>query len=285
MRYLANNEETILAASVTTIEQYKQLNKIENGLLILWNVGTSCTLVLDGRKVEMENNCITFVTEFHKIEALEFERLNIIQFNRPFYCIEEHDHETGCKGILWYSTTSIPKFVIPEEKQKQFDTLWDTLQFEIEEEENDNLKLDMLRIIVKRLIILSLRIYKKESKDIPTSDSGVALVREFNYLVEVNFKELTKVQDYAKLLYKSPKTISNTFKKFTDKTPLRLINERRIREAKFQLKNTDYTIQEISDTLNFNDVQAFSNFFKKFEKMPPTLYRSKHATTKFSFPN
>jgi len=83
------------------------------------------------------------------------------------------------------------------------------------------------------------------------------------------------VSDYAELLHKSPKTLSNLFNKHTDKTPLKIINERRMLEARRLLKYTDVSIQEIADELNFADAQAFSNFFKKKDKISPSQFRRK----------
>ena len=82
-------------------------------------------------------------------------------------------------------------------------------------------------------------------------------------MVEKYYKSKTTVADYAKMLFKSPKTLSNLFKKHIDKTPLQIISERRLLEAKRMLKYTDQSIQDIADELAFSDIQAFSNFFKK----------------------
>lgn len=273
MEFRSPIDEKILVAQVVPERTYMFDQELDERLTILWNTGATATFVLDNQELEIEKDCVTFLTEFHKIEKLEFTKLNVIQFNRDFYCVREHDHETGCKGLLFYSTMTIPKLIIPKDKQRQFETLWEIFEFEMEEE--DNMKIDMLRNLLKRFLILSLRIYKTQNKNLPTDDSSIALIREFNYLVEVNFKELTQVQDYAKLLHKSPKTISNIFKKFIDKTPLQFINNRRMREARHQLRYSDLTIQEISDSLNFKDVQAFSHFFKKRENISPSQFKTK----------
>ena len=132
----------------------------------------------------------------------------------------------------------------------------------------------MLRSVLKRFLILCLRIYKNQNENIPTDDDSIGLIREFNYLVETNYKRLTKVADYAELLFKSPKTLSNLFKKFIDKTPLQIINDRRMLEAKRLLKYTDMHIQEIADDLSFSNIQAFSNFFRKRENRSPSQFRT-----------
>ncbi|MFK7000164.1 helix-turn-helix domain-containing protein [Flavobacterium oreochromis] len=79
------------------------------------------------------------------------------------------------------------------------------------------------------------------------------------------------------MLFKTPKTLSNLFKKHIDKTPLEIINNRRLLEAKRLLNYTHLPIQEIADELSFNDIQSFSNFFKKQTNLSPTEFRNTTA--------
>ncbi len=275
MNFESLSKERIFVSSVVPERNFTFEKDIKSGLTIVWNRGAAARFSVDNKEVIVDKNCIIFLTEFHNVDNFEFEKMNVIQFNRGFYCIETHDTETGCKGLLFYGASSIPKIVIPEDRQRQFEILWEVFEWEMKE--RDNLKAEMLRSVLKRFLILCLRIYKTQNQDIPTDDVNISLIREFNYLVEKNYRELTKVSDYANLLYKSPKTLSNLFNKFTDKTPLQVINERRLLEARRLLKYTDQPIQEIADDLNFADVQAFSNFFKKRENQSPSQFRVEAA--------
>jgi len=271
MNFESSTNERIFVSSIEPQRDFTFEKDIKNGLTVVWNVGEEASFKVDNKAVTVEKNCVIFLTEYHMVENFAFEKLNVIQFNRGFYCIETHDTETGCKGLLFYGASSVPKILIPEDKIKQFKTLWEVFEWEMEEK--DNLKMEMLRSVLKRFLILCIRIYKNLNKDIPTNDTNIGLIREFNYLVEKNYKALTKVSDYAELLHKSPKTLSNLFNKFTEKTPLKIINDRRLLEARRLLKYTDLHIQEIADELNFVDTQAFSNFFRKKENRSPSKFR------------
>lgn len=79
---------------------------------------------------------------------------------------------------------------------------------------------------------------------------------------------------YAALLFKSPKTISNTFKKISGKTPLQFIQERILLEAKRYLLYTEKDISEIGYELGFPDIQSFSRFFKKNQGVSPSTFRN-----------
>jgi len=272
MKYITEIDESIFVSEIVPERSYMFDKDLKTGLSIIWNKGKEARLMIDNEVVRIGKNCAIFLTEFHRIDDFQFERMNVIQFNRPFYCINENDKETGCKGLLFFGTSHIPKIAIPAEKKKQFDLLWEITMMEMEE--MDSLKLEMLRALLKRFLILFLRVYKKQNQNLPSDNVSIGLIREYNYLVETNYKIFSKVSDYAKLLHKSPKTLANIFKKYIDKTPLQIINNRRLLEAKRLLKYTDSTIQEISDELNFKDVQSFSHFFNTRIGKSPSAFRN-----------
>ena len=104
------------------------------------------------------------------------------------------------------------------------------------------------------------------------------LIREFNLLVERHFKEFHKVKDYANLLHKSPKTLSNLFSKHINKSPLNIINERIMLEAKRLLLYSDLSNDEISSELGYKEASHFSKFFKKHSGVSPKLFKKTKLT-------
>lgn len=272
MKFQSKINETIFVSEIVPERSYMFNQDLKSSLSIIWNTKKEARLMIDNEIVIIEKDCAIFLTEFHRIDNFQFERMNVIQFNRPFYCIDVHDNETSCKGLLFFGASNIPKIAIPKARKKQFELLWEITLMEMEE--SDTLKLEMLRALLKRFLILFLRIYKNQVHNLPTDNVNVDLIREYNYLVEKNYKTFTQVSDYAKMLHKAPKTLANIFKKYIDKTPLQIINNRRLLEAKRMLKYTDDNIQEISVALNFKDVQSFSHFFNNRIGIPPSIYRS-----------
>ena len=83
------------------------------------------------------------------------------------------------------------------------------------------------------------------------------------------------IEFYAELLYRSPKTISNLFAEYGLPTPLRIIHERVEAEAKRLLLYTNKSAKEISGILGFDDIAAFSRFFKKMTKESISEYRKR----------
>jgi AraC family transcriptional activator of pobA len=87
------------------------------------------------------------------------------------------------------------------------------------------------------------------------------------------FRSEHEVQFYAAALYKSPKTLANTFARFNAGSPLQIIHQRLIMEAKRLLYYTDKSIKEISGDLGFEDAAHFTKFFKNQLKMSPSDFK------------
>ena len=88
-----------------------------------------------------------------------------------------------------------------------------------------------------------------------------------------NYREERIISFYADKLCISAKYLSVAIKEVRGKSALDLINEAVILDAKAQLKNSDLTILQISDTLNFTNPSFFAKYFKKHTGMTPKEYR------------
>jgi AraC-like DNA-binding protein len=86
------------------------------------------------------------------------------------------------------------------------------------------------------------------------------------------------VAEYANLLNKSPKTISNVFAILGTKSPLQYIQDRKMLEARRLLNYSSRQIKEIAYEIGFEDIQAFSRFFKKQEGISPSKFKEKNQS-------
>ena len=67
--------------------------------------------------------------------------------------------------------------------------------------------------------------------------------------------------------FHSAKTISNVFKKITGNAPLKFIHDRIMVEARNMLAYSNLEVSQIGYDLGFQDVQAFSRFFKRYQEL------------------
>jgi len=138
-----------------------------------------------------------------------------------------------------------------------------------------------LRILLKRFIIRCTRLANRQLVKNGNKQSEIDLLRHFNVLVEEHFKEKKSVSEYAEMLYKSPKTIANVFSKNSDLTPLEVIHERVIIEAKLMLLYTDKTSKEIGYDLGYSDPAQFSKLFKKQTGVTTGEFRKENENLSF----
>lgn len=239
---------------------------------IIWCVSESVQITIDGYHIELKKNQVIFCTPLNILEIpIGIEGLVSIVFNREFYCINDHDHEVSCNGFLFYGSSYPPVITLSQKEKENFDMLF--FFFKEEFETRDHIQGEMLRSLLKRLLIKSSRLIKKELPYPNIPSSQLDEIRKYNILVEKHFREKHKVSEYADLLFKSPKTIANLFHKHSHKTPLMVINERILLEAKRLLRYSQKTSEEIALELGYKEAGHFSKFFKKHTGMSPISFK------------
>ena len=245
---------------------------------IIWAKDNDISIGVDGYMVELKKNHILFCTPLNMIQIEPFLKgVTTLIFDREFYCIRDHDHEVSCNGFLFLGS-SVPTMVtLSEKERKSFDSHFLLLEEEFENE--DHVQGEMLRVLLKRLLIKSVRLLKKTIVNPTLEQSKLDIIRQYNLFVEEHFREKHKVADYADLLNKSPKTLSNLFSKFNNKTPLQVINDRIILEAKKLLLLSTKSSKEIAYSLGFSEASHFSRFFKNHAGISPIHFKKNKPNT------
>ena len=256
-------------SSLDAYEPFKEMDLYK----IIWSMG-KLNISIDGCDYNLDSNQVLFCTPLNILQIPErTNEIYALEFNREFYCIRDNEEEVSCNGLLFYGSSDPIIINLNEEEKKTFEDIFMVLKEEFTF--RDSSQGEMLRAMLKRLIIKSTRFLKNKISISDYETDKVDLFRKFNLLVEKNFKTHHQVKDYAGLLFKSPKTISNLFSKFYDKTPLEIINERIILEAKRQIIFSDKTIQEISYLLGYEDSGIFYKFFKRHVGYSPMDFKKK----------
>ncbi|WP_405211669.1 helix-turn-helix domain-containing protein [Dokdonia sp. Asnod2-E02] len=269
--YKSLKEESTLVLTNFNCAPSQELLASSGMYKIIWARDASRELLIDGYKITLQKGQVIFCTPLNILEIKQRDGLVALVFNREFYCIREHDDEVSCNGFLFYGSSEPPVITLDEKELKSFDAMF--LMMREEFETRDHIQGEMLRVLLKRLLIKSSRLIKNTipAPDIATSQYD--LVRQYHILVEQHFRSKHKVADYADLLFKSPKTLSNHFKQVGEKTPLQVINDRIILEAKRLLIYSDKNVEEVAYGVGFNDAGHFSKFFKKHTTLPPGMFK------------
>lgn len=228
-------------------------------------------IVVDNIPYTIQPHSVLALTTIQYFQFIDGKDLVVYQFNREFYCIKDHDQEVSCAGLLFFGNVHIPIMDLNPDEQRKFNTLHDVFLDELET--TDTIQAEMLRMLMARFIIISTRLLKlKEGLVESSKNTKIDLLREFNMLVEAHFKTNHSVSFYAEKLFKSPKTLSNTFAKLNT-SPLQIIHERIVLEAKRLLIYTDKTAKEIAYEVGFEDASHLSRLFKKHTKLSPSDFK------------
>jgi len=245
----------------------------EKGLYkVLWSRDKPVKLKVDDYQLTLRKGEVIFCTPLNVIEV-PIDNMGLIAFvfNKQFFCIQTHDDQVSCNGFLFFGSSQPQKIKLCEKEILQFEIL--TNSFKEDFSIKDHLQGEMLRSLLKRLLILSTRMIKKELPQPSISNAHMSIIRQYNLLVEKHFREYHHVKDYANLLYKSPKTLSNLFPKYSEKSPIMVINDRIILEARRLLLYSDKSTNEIATELGYKDSGHFSKFFKKHEGVSPSVFK------------
>lgn len=115
------------------------------------------------------------------------------------------------------------------------------------------------------------RVHVKELKKNTGRRSQIA--NGFKLLAENKFLETRTVNDYAEMLNISPKYLSDVVNETFGRSPLQMIHDLLLLEAKVQLRSTGKSISEIAYFLKFDDQSHFTHFIKKRTGLSPTEFR------------
>ena len=118
---------------------------------------------------------------------------------------------------------------------------------------------------------------RKEHGSMMTDNaSHQEVIRErFKNLVEGHCYKHHSVSWYANAMFISPDYLSKIVREYDGTSARAWINAKIIEKAKFLMVQSDLTLKEIADRLNFPDQSSFGRFFKSNTGQSPKEYRRK----------
>lgn len=238
---------------------------------IFWIKEGTGTYNIDFNSYSFDGNVLFFLSpsQVFTIDSEKIKEAYQFSFTPEFYCVQTHNTEIACNGLLFNNIYQTP-FVHPTEKDsKKLNFILENLieEFEL----NETAQYDMLQSFLKQFIIYSVRIIKELGT--VKEDNETKLFKDFSVLVEQNFKQLHSVTEYAQRLGISPKSLTKHFQKIGHQTPSDFIKNRIITEAKRQLLYSTEAVKHIGFDLGFNDPAYFSRFFTKATGTSPAQFK------------
>ncbi|MEZ5016193.1 MAG: AraC family transcriptional regulator [Flavipsychrobacter sp.] len=259
-----------------TISNMLQKNEYRNqyfSIILLDCQNTSLTI--NDREHIVNGNTLFFIAPFQPLHFTDKvpQNATVIQFNADLFCIEKHDSEIGCNGILFNSIFDPPMLSICTEALSYFNNKIQQMCAEIEDTTIGSV--DMLESHIKQFLVHAVRIKKSLSNHEISNAQSIEQdkIIELRQLINTHYKEERKLKFYADKLYLSESGLHKLISKHTGKTFTELLYDKIIISAKKQLFTTNNSVKEISYDLGFNDPAYFNRFFKKQCTITPENYR------------
>ncbi|MFQ9505336.1 MAG: helix-turn-helix domain-containing protein [Alistipes indistinctus] len=99
------------------------------------------------------------------------------------------------------------------------------------------------------------------------------LFEKFLYLVATHYRTQRSLNFYAEQMCLTPKYLSSIIKQASGESATEWIIHTVIRNAQALLENSQLTVQQVADYLNFPTPSFFGQYFKKHVGMTPKEYR------------
>jgi len=284
--YSSKNSNTGLSFEIKTLESMTEYGEsaatpaCSHHFRIIWITRGAGVFHIDMHQFDILSGQLFCILpgEVHLIRSGEDLEGYVISFTKNFLSMGDIDpdmvHHPGgitqlfehCKAIQARKDSIPDMALIMERLLKEYNS-------------SDAFRLELLKRYFKIfLIYLSRQVYTNGplSSHTPT----VGLVQKFMDLLNLSFKEMRMVADYARQLAVTPNYLNESIKRSTGYPASFHIRQRIALEAKRQAAYSDVCMKEIAYHLGFSDSAHFSKFFKNTTGMNFTDFKKE----KFAIP-
>jgi AraC family transcriptional activator of pobA len=229
--------------------------------------------------IDIEQNALLFATP-----KVPYHYLPQGPTREGYFCIFTDEFLLPAKsGIVLdelplFRADGHPVFAVTEEECAEIDIIFRKMSREITS--HYAYKYDLLRNYVVELLHFGQRLQPVTAL-YPTQNAAARVTSLFGELLERQFPletpqqrlQLRTAADYAARLAVHVNHLNKVLKETTGRTTTDLIGRRVMQEAKILLKQTSWSVSEISNSLGFVEVAHFSNFFKRHTAQSPATFR------------
>ncbi|MGJ8658355.1 helix-turn-helix domain-containing protein [Cellulophaga fucicola] len=178
-----------------------------------------------------------------------------------------------------FNSGGYPVFQLSKNEYKELAVLFSKMHTEIDS--SYAYKYDLIRNYILEIIHFGQKLQPNTAL-YSTQTASKRITSLFLELLERQFPiestqqqlKLKSAKDYANRLAVHVNHLNTTLKETTGNTTTYFITTRVTQEAKYLLKQTNWSVSEISFSLGFDEVSHFSNFFKKQTSFSPNKFRN-----------
>lgn len=166
-----------------------------------------------------------------------------------------------------------PVFRLPEDRANFIRDTFFQMKDKISEPDNHFRRQMVQSLFLTMVYEMCNVIYTAQVKNDGCNSRSEEIFTKFLLLVEANFRTERRVGWYSEQLCISPKYLSETIKMVSKRTPSEWIDSYVTMELRMLFRNTQKSIKEIAQELNFSNQSFLGKYFKEHVGMSPSEYR------------
>ncbi|MBT8343180.1 MAG: helix-turn-helix transcriptional regulator [Sulfurovum sp.] len=247
----------------------------------------------------LEFNAIFIVTKGKGVHTVDFTPYSYVK-GTVFFIAKDQVHNFTINPdsdgyILAFTDSFLSRLVVNEDLNiiyEIFDYIYYAAKIQLDDtiygevlkliqvlEKEYSIKIDDFKELILRpllqAIILKLS-RQRVTQRLPLEHKDKSLYLQFKKLA-LNHNYTVHVNDYAKLLDVSSKTLTNMLNKYLGKSTKKYLDEHLILQIKRLLLNDNLNIENIADKLYFDEPTNMVKFFKRYEGVTPSQFAKLHA--------
>lgn len=244
---------------------------------IVWFVKGTGRHYVDFHEYPVGDNTLFFVSpgQIHWFDkGSRFEGI-IVHFNETFLTDEGRNEDAFLKYNIFNAFDARPYFRVCNTCVLSLSNIVAEIRKELTQT-GAFAHVESLGYLVKLFLIQVQRMGRRENhvQLQPTNNVHCTFVK-FCQMLECHYRHIHAVKEYARCMNITTKTLYNNVVEVAHLTPLQMIDNRIILEAKRMLRHSSLNVKEIAYHLGFEDSSYFVKFFKKQTGCLPLEFRDK----------
>lgn len=244
---------------------------------IMWFFSGKGSHIVDFKEYKIKQDTIFFIApnQLHTFRNLSKVKGIMMFFSEDLLLRINHDLQSRVKVHL-FNPINGPSFCeVSEVVSKRLILIANMLKgASTTQYEDKDLQASYIASLLSLFLIDTIRMGKWNKECIiGVNSTSYQIFLSFSQMVERNFSSYHDVKDYAKHLGVSLTTLNLYVRQYTNTTPLNIITNRIILEAKRLILYSNMSIKQVSFKLGFEDPSYFIKYFKRSMGISPTEYK------------
>lgn len=268
-------DDLLITDRIEAVERFRLPCRIYAVTLLVCISGeTECVVNLTSYRVRQNTVAVCFPDDIIQIKSAHDLDAYAILISPTL--LDSLNLDYGCRSDFYLRIREKATFRLPQEKILPLKPYYTLLRDEMENATDRTP--EIIRGLLSAFsysIFSRMRYFQQSAENAPSAEQSrnKQIFKDFMALVKRYHTRCRGVKFYADKLCLTPNYLSGVIREYTGKTATEWVNDFVILEAKIMLKDTDYSVQEISNRLHFPDQSTFGKYFKKIVGASPKQYR------------